>query len=52
MTEAQKQALESLQSAMRDATECGAFDVLNDYLNSPDSINDVVDSLGIALALN
>ncbi|MGF6281818.1 hypothetical protein ABH908_000149 [Pseudomonas frederiksbergensis] len=49
MTQSQRQALETLQAAFRVANENGSLDVLNDFQNSPDSINDVVDALEEAL---
>ncbi len=50
MTHQQQQALIDLQAAFKVATECGALDVLNDFQNSPDSINDVCDALDQATA--
>lgn len=38
-------ALANLQSALRIATDCGALDILLSDCNSPDSINDVCDSI-------
>jgi len=49
MTEDQKQSLEALLQAFKNAGDCGALDVLNDFQRDFDSINDVIESLEDAL---
>jgi hypothetical protein len=45
MTEQQKQALKDLKELLIIATACGALDYLQGIVDSPDSINDVVDAI-------
>lgn len=48
MTEEQEAALKALDDALQNAYECGLLDVLNDYCDYTDSINDVCDAVHYA----
>ena len=45
LTPKQYAALEKLLSALQNATDCGALDILVSNCVNPDSINDVCDAL-------
>ncbi len=49
MNEQQKEALKTLKVVLEAATDCGALDYLQGLVDSPDSINDVVDAIGQAV---
>lgn len=42
-------ALHKVYDALSDATEVGALDFLLNFVSNPDSINDVCDSIEVAL---
>lgn len=52
MTKEQMEALEALDAALEKATEIGALDVVQDYCNNPDSINDFCDAVENAIMVS
>lgn len=48
----QIKALTNLSESLLQATECGGLDILNAHCKNPDSINDVCDSIDMALQEN